>query len=394
MSELARHPSISQSRPQVFKTGGVFALMGLWFLLIGLVLTGGSIAAAILAPSAPGVIWLRVLLLVFTAIPLGAAVLGFLMLFGGERITVDAGAGEVHVSRGRWWTWKRETRPLSEFHAVEIHRQSSNMGSRRGCGGQATHPIRMVARADEIELADIVNYHKARALAERVADYTGLPLHEATERETIIREAGMLNESIAERARRLGDDVEWPKLPRGSRIELHHYGDTTHIVLPRPNPRQTMEGLLGMGFLLIVYGGGLAGIAYIFGTWLTKAGIVADGGIGWAVLWALPIVPVVYIGLFGAALLIGRECVSVSPRVFKRAWRFPFVAWMRRIPADQIEELLGNTDDVIVRTDRTTCRVGFVLNKQERRWLAAAIRYVLVKGPPVDPSTSSSHPAR
>ena len=44
-----------------------------------------------------------------------------------------------------------------------------------------------------------------------------------------------------------------------------------------------------------------------------------------------------------------------------------------------IEELLSDSDAVILRTDRTTCRVGLALDKQERRWVREAIRYLLVK---------------
>ncbi len=382
MSERMNPQSSPQTAPLVFKTGGMVMLVGIWFLLIGLALGGGSIAMAVLAPGDSGSMWFRVALFVFAVIPLAAAVFGLLLTFGGEHITLDRSAREVRIRYGRWWTWKRETRPLSEFHAVELHRQSTTISSRRDSSGRPSHPVRLLSTGDEIELANVGDYRKARTIAEEVANYTGLPLHEATERQTVVREAGTLDESIADRARRLGEEVKWSNPPGDSRIELRHEGDTTLILLPRPDRKLTMEGLLGIGFLLLIYGGGLAGAAYFIGNWLDKAGIDAGTGIWPAVIWSLPIIPAVLILLFGAALLIGRECVAVSPRMFKRTWQFPFGGWTRKIPAGEIEELLGDTDDVILRTDRTTCRVGFVLNKKERRWLATAIRYLLVKGPP------------
>jgi hypothetical protein len=97
-------------------------------------------------------------------------------------------------------------------------------------------------------------------------------------------------------------------------------------------------------------------------------------------VWALPFIPVIYFLGFGLVLLLARERVAISARVFKRVWQFPLGSWTRRIPIGDIEELVSSTDDVIIRTDRSSCRVGCTLNSRERRWLRDAIQYLLVNG--------------
>lgn len=382
--QMSSHSNIefaSRSAPLVFKTGGIFVFIGAWFLLIGLGLVGLAVALAFFMPGEAPPIWMRVGLLVFASVPLAAAVLGFLLTFGGERVALDAGVRQVRIGYGRWWTWKRETRSFDDFHAVEIRRQSSMGSTRSRSRARATHPVRLLSGGDEVQLADVTDYQKARAIAERVADYTGLSLHDATEGETAVREAGTLDESLAERARRLGEDVQWPTMPPDSRVQVHHLGDATVLDLPRPNRKMILEGVIGLGFLLAIYGGAFGGAAYFLRGWLEKFGVDGTGSVWPVVIWTLALVPVVYILLFGVALMVGRERVAVSPRVFKRIWRFPVGAWTRKIPADEIEELLGGGDAVIVRTDRGRYRIGFALDKEERRWLHHAVRYLLVKGP-------------
>jgi len=373
-------PSTSDSQSLVFKTGGMIMLAGTWLALIGLTLTAGLIGMAVLIPADEIPFWLRVGLMVLAAIPLAFAALGVWLTFGGQRVTLDAAARQVCIDYGRWWTWKREIRSFDEFEAVELHRRATIVGVDRGGAGRPTYPVRLLSGGDEVELADAGSERKARAIAERVANHTGLPLHVEMDGEMTVREAGRLDESLAERARRLGDDVRWPKLPADSRIAVQTLGEETILKLPRPNRKLFLEGVLGVVFLVLVYGWALGAAAYFLVGWLAGFGIDPTTS-AWPVLvWALPIIPIVYILGFGMILLVGRERIVISPRVFKRVWRFPVGSWTRRIPAGKIEELVDNKDDVILRTDRASCRLGFALDKKERRWLRKAIRHLLVKG--------------
>ena len=67
------------------------------------------------------------------------------------------------------------------------------------------------------------------------------------------------------------------------------------------------------------------------------------------------------------ALPIARERVDISTLVFTRVRRLPIGTRTRKIPAGELEELPCDSDAVNLRTDRTTCRIGFVPDSREHR---------------------------
>ncbi len=365
--------------PLVFRTGGLFMLVGVWFVLLGLALAAGAIFLATLPEAEGPPVWLRVILFLVATMPLAVAGLGFWLTFGGEKITLDVDGRKAHIRYGRWWTWKRETRAFGDFYAVELRCQAIRVGVEHR-GGPPTYVIRLLSGGGELELANTRNSRKARAVAERVARCTRLPLHDDIDGARVVRAADALDESLAERARRLGEQVEWRPPPGNHRIEVHQSGDETIIDLPQPHGKMIVEGVLSLLFLLVVYGGTLAGVAFVLRSVLREWSVFGDGSGLAAVVWAVPLVPVLHILILGGVLLIARERIVVSPRLVKRVWRLPVGSWTRRIPADAIEELLDTRDDVLIRTDRGTCRLEFALDKVGRRWLRAALRYLLVKG--------------
>ena len=243
-------------------------------------------------------------------------------------------------------------------------------------------PVRLLCGGDEVELSNGWGERQARAIGERVAGYLGLPLHDETSGEMVVREAGTLDESIAARAQRLGEQVCWPSPARHKRILVRAEGDATVLELPRPSRKMIKEGVIGLVFLLVIYGGALGGLAYAWGSQLTQLGDGTATTLGGAIVPAALIIPVVYILLFGVALLVARERVEITPRALRRIWLFPKGSWTLKLPVDQIEEIVESGDDVELRTDRKNCRVGYALNKQERRWLRQAIRYLLISGEP------------
>ncbi len=380
MRVSTRVASGAEVAPLVFKTGGWVIATGGVFLLAGLGLTTAAVAIVTLTPAAEMSLWLRVGLLVAAALPLGAAVLGFLLTLGGEHITLDARTRQVRVRHGRWWCWKQETHAFEDFYAMEVHRQSARYAAHDTGSRAPNFPVRLLSGGDEVELSNGWGEKQARAIGERVADYMGLPLHDETSGEMVVREAGALNESVAARAQRLGEDVHWPKPARHKRITVRQEGDATVLDLPRPSRKMIKEGVVGLVFLLAIYGGVLGGMAYAWGTQLMKMADGVAASLGAAIVPAVLIIPVVYVLLFGVALLVAQERVEITPRAFRRIWLFPKGAWTLKLPADEIEELVESGDNVLLRTDRKTCRVGYTLSKKDRRWLRQAIRYLLVKG--------------
>jgi hypothetical protein len=353
-------------------------LAGVWILLIALALAAGGVLFAAAPFGEPVPLWIRVGAALFAAVASGFAALGFLITFAGERITIDQATRTIHVRYGRWCTWKRTSRSFNDFHAVRLDARSTRVGTEHS--GQVAYVTLLLAGGDELELAQTHSDVKGRATAERVANLLNLPLHDTTHRETVVRAAGLLDESLAERAHRLGERPAWPRPPRNSRIEIRTLGDETVLILPRPSRKLLFEGVIGLGFLLVVYGGTLGYAAYSLRAWVTRQSFYADNALMQAAVWALPLVPVLYILIAGVVLLIAREHVAVSPRMLKRTWRLPIGSWTRRIPTDAIEDLRRDTDDVVIGTDRGKCRIGFTLTRSERRWLRDALHYLLVHG--------------
>jgi hypothetical protein len=374
-------PTESSQRPRVFRTGGGVILVGFWLLLIGLGLASAAVAMVVLGGAEiPFVV--RVGLLVVATLPLAVAGLGGLMMFGGERITIDPRARRVEIARGLWWIWERETKPLDAFHAVHVIRQISTSNDPEGGRNTSTsYPVRLLAAEDEVELAAPGGYQRARQLAEEVARLTALPLHDATEREAVVREVAELDESLAERARRLGERVRWPGEPPDGRVRVTTFGEETTIELPAAWRGRLWEGVFTVAGLMGIYAFGLFGLGFFVRSILLGFGVQADEGFWPAVVWAVPAAPVLYVFLLGVTFLTVRESVVVSPRVLKRVWRLPVGRFTKRIPIGEIEDLVSDRDQVILRTDRTSCRVGFALDKRGRKWLRGAVHYLLVNGP-------------
>ncbi len=359
-------------------------LVGVGFMLLGLALGGGCVAGAVLLPAESVGLPVRAVLVVLATLPLLTAALGFLLTFGGQRITIDGASEQVRITYGRWWPWERETRPLGDFNSVGICREVAAAPHHGGSGGTASHPIRLQGDGDEVELAGFSKYDQARRKAEQIAGFVGLALCDSTLGETVVREAGTLDESLRERAIRLGEAVEWPRPPRSNRIELRHSGDETIMDLPRISLRQRKGDLIGTVVLLIIWSAMAVPGLLLFRSFLGETHSNLWLHFAQAGLVSLPVLPVVYVALGVLVLLTVRERIVVSPRLLRREWRFPVGCWTRRVPAGEIEELLIDGDDVVVRTDRTRCRFGVSLTAGERRWLRDAVRYVLV-GKPIQP---------
>lgn len=376
-------PETSRSlRPRVFRTGGVAILAGLVFIVVGLGLTVAAVAIVVLGGiEIPFV--LRVGLLVLATVPLAAAGLGVCLTLGGERITIDPQTRQIDIAHGRWWVWKREAKTLDTCTAIHIHREVSTgpAGRDRGANASRRYPVRLLSVEDEIELGAPGEYQRARRFAEDVARLTQLPLHDATEREAVVRGAAELDEPLAARAERLGEQVRWPGDPPDNRIWVMARGEETTIALPPAWKGRLWEGVITILVLMAMYAFALFGLGFVIRHVLLAFEIPADSGFWPAVVWAVPVAPVLYILLLGVSFLTLRESVVVSPRVFRRVWRLPVGRLVKRIPIAEIEEILSDRDDVLLRTDRTTCRVGFSLDKRNRRWLRAAVHYLLVSGP-------------
>lgn len=370
----------ARDRPLRLRTNRPFELVGGFFLLLGAALAAGCLWLG-LRPPAETPLWVRVALVIASALPAGFALLGLLLTLSGERIVLDPAAGEVRIARGRWWVWQRVRHAFSDFDAVVLETRSFvGAGSAESTHGRPRYGVRLIGADRELELGDR-NHNAARRLGERVAALVRVPLRDTTTAEVSERGPDELDVSLRERVRRLGKAPEWPRLAPSNRIRVGRDCAGTLLRLPGPDPKMVRAGLYGLAFLLAIYGGAWWVLGRFAVSALASAGV--EGELVRVLAWSLPGIPALWILAFGGLLLVGREEVLVSARRLEARWRlWPVgVVWRSRADVAAIEELVADRDDVVVRTDGGRIRVGIALHKAERLWLQAALRCLLVRGP-------------
>lgn len=364
----------------VFRRGAGIMFLGAWFLLLGLVMGCGMIAVVIWLPFPAG--WaglaLRAGILVAATLPLAVAVLGFLLTFGGETIRIDRAARTVNVAYGRWWCWKRVQHSLDECTAVTLTREIATSPDGASHDSSASYVVRMEGSGDELELATRSGYRAGRALAEELAGWLQFLLRDATLPVELIRAAEELDESLRERALRLGEDLKQPQLPKNARIQATMINDEAVFDLPRMDGAELRNNVIGVAILL-----GLWIAMSVPGIFALRRYFTGNADGDWqalisAAMMCVPLLPVVYVGLGAIVFVSMRERVIVTSRGIRRIWRFPIGRWTRRLAANDIEELVATSGEVIARTDHGALKLGFALRRVEVRWLRNAVKYVLV----------------
>ncbi len=361
---------------RTFRNGLSVALIGVFFCLLG---TLGVIGLVFIAtrPAEGGIpSTVRIALVAMTALPLAFIVLGGWLSLAGERVTLDPPRREVRIAYGLWWVWEREVVPLTAFEAIGLTREVARVGH-GDPHGSAAHVIRLLGAARETELARRGDYHAARRLAESLCTLCDLPLRDMTEAETVEREAGTLQESLGQRARRLGEAAAWPSPLTDNRIETTSEPGLTTLHLPRPDGAMIREGILSLAFLLAIYGGALVALGFFLRSLL--AAVQREAWL--PLVWGAALLPIVALLLFGCFLLLAREQVAVSHRGLRRTWEIAGLTLRRAYPGDELEDLVCNRDELLLRSDRRTLRIGFALRSGERRWLGRALRHLLTHGP-------------
>jgi hypothetical protein len=365
---------------RVFLTNTPVMLIGWCVGLLSGALAIGLFYFAFWGATGDTPIWARVMVLVFSGVLLLVASLGLWFSLGGERIAIHRDRAEIRIARGRWLIWQRESIPLNGFTSVRCTSQVASMA-----GDHATsqsYPISLCGPGNELEVAAPGTYSRARQVGEALAQWLGWEFEDATGGESIRRSADDLDQSLAER---IGKTNQPPTLrwPKQTKLERSHQGDVTIIRLPALTRKQLFEGVLSILFLTAIYGGSFGLILY--GIWNTA------GQNSWSTalmpwLGGILILPVLWILILGVGILIMREEVRVSTRGVKRRWKFPIGSWTTTLRSAEIEEILEDGDEVLLRGDRRTLRLGFTLPKAERRLLRQAVMYYLIAGG-IDPET-------
>lgn len=380
------------------KGGGCLALFGLPFFLMGLLFMVMGLKGEMKSESGEPVEPLFAVLFTLPFIAIGA---GF--MFGRAGVDIDHRSGSV-VS---WWGLMVPIRSrrddLSEFTHVSLRRKIIRSKN----STRTVYPVALAREGDDLDCESPGDYTQARTKAEQLAKFTGLNLHDSTGAQTVVHEADYLDESIADRARRLGLAVEWPELPAGSRIQYETVGESAVIRLPPPGFQwfyivMLIPALIFVSFFVFSFllpftqnsGEMPPGIRLFFYGFMSLFIILPIGGV---------LIP----AFRGSAL---RETVAASWQgiqierkglIGTKKWTFP---------AEELEELsvnrprlggvgaispelgkvlkalstarrTGQAPGLRLRSDRELCTCGAALSDDELDWLEKALTYILVHRP-------------
>jgi|GEM_PF-3296275 len=369
----------SSNKKLIYRYGGMAILVGLAFLAFGLIMTGGLLYVAF-AGGDEFTFWPRVLAAISAAFPFAFVVIGFLLMLSGHVVIVDPFKSFVRIRHGQWLTWKRERVPFSEFDRVELFLQVSERRATDDGDSHPTYMIRLLGPQQEIDVCDRYDYQKARAVAEHIAGTIGIDLHDATSDEPSVRSPGELDQSLKQRSQRLGESVAWPTKVGSERFEVLEQPNATLIRIPKPSRKMIREGIIGLSFLLVLYGGSLGGTAFYLRNWLDS--LTDKAGAAWwhPIIYAAPVVAVLYVIFPGILFLLSREEVAISATSLKHTRRFAVGQWSRTIANDKIEEIVVEGDDVVIRSDEKSLKLSVALEKKERQWLKQAVKYLIVNG--------------
>ncbi|MCW8130525.1 MAG: hypothetical protein KIS92_09270 [Planctomycetota bacterium] len=327
--------------------GGCASLFGLPFLIMGLVAVFGALSALFTGKNPGGAAAGGVFGCIFSAIGGG-------IVFYRSGITLDKRAGTITDWWGLPFPLSRKESKLEQAREVTIKAET-----RRSKNSSYTvYVVRLEGVDMQLKFDEHRAYETSRNLAERVAKFANVRIHDYSGQGQSIREAGTLDESLQQRAERLGEVPAPPaRMPDGCRVVHHVEGDEAVFDLPRPAP--------GCAILSVTAVAAAAIGALAFGNVpLIFFGIVMF---------------VVACGAVPAAL--ARERVRASSRRLLLERRLPLLVRRAEIPASELEELLERAGCVVARSDRRTLTFGSGLKAPERVWLKGVLTTILSARP-------------
>ncbi|MFC1853200.1 hypothetical protein ACFL27_23630 [candidate division CSSED10-310 bacterium] len=204
--------------------GGCFVIFGLPFFLVGLFII--CLSLGLIPEKGEGFPW-------YVGIPFGGvfASLGAAFIFGRSGIIIDKRRNSI-VS---WWglivAFKRTENTLAHFERIALDREV-----RRGEKKSYTvYPVRLASTKVDTEPVNIdepKEYQQARQIAEKIAKFLELPLADSSTGTEVVREADKLDESIRDRARRLGETVVIPSPPSAMRSTVRKEYASVTVEIP------------------------------------------------------------------------------------------------------------------------------------------------------------------
>jgi hypothetical protein len=335
---------------------------------------------------------------VLIIVGLGLTLIGLLAAFLYRGIIINRQQGVIVVWYGLLFPMYKASTSLADYNAVKIVKRVTSSDGKR----HTSYPISLVG-SGVIECDKLDTYQRGLAQAEKLAKFLEFGLHDSTSGEDVFREEGTLDESIGERAERMGEQHDWPALPEGSAIRYETRGQETRIDLP---VRSSHLGVYLALFIFYIVVGPiveeLQGSSAIISS--IRLGVILIA----AALFATHFNPAWRQFAWG-------ESLGVSPNRLRITRRSMFIPRTITMAADEIEELNAITifdkmgaklsevlpphqldrarmiirlcgslgffrgwSGVRARSDRKTCIFGATLPDEEIHWLHGAVQSVLV----------------
>lgn len=356
------------NRLVITRGGGVLSIFGLPFLAAGLAI----ICLGVLNLGEEG-------LPVLFAVPFGAvfAGIGAAFAFGRAGLVLDRAAGTAT----HWWgllvPFSSTTVPLVSIRGVLIHREER----RSKDSSYTVYPVRLDSSKDRILVREFQDYMAARRCAEEAAKFLNLGIRDVSTGTAVEREAGTLDESLRDQARRTGRVAETPPPPEGCRVSYDVSGDEVTFDLPKIGFRGGHWAVLTLALL-----GSLLLAAFLLPMFLSGK---SNGS-----LLALVSAPIAVI-VTGVVLSANtRERVRASPERLRVERYSALHQSPQEIPADRLEELFLTGDlslggrmanptgrVICARSDDLSMRFGDGLTDTEVTWLKAMVEALVTAAP-------------
>jgi hypothetical protein len=309
-------PLLNRSDTDVIESkagGGCVSLFGLPFFLAGLFIA--QIPLGIIPVDANK----DTTTVILTALIGGVfTIVGLFLILGRGGLKIDRRSGTVLKWSGLLAPMKRREYNFGLFRQVSLKRREGEKNA------PDTYPVNLEGMDGqariEILIASPSDYSEARRTAEELAEFMRKPLEDSTTGERVVREAGRLNESFRDRARRTGEFVGGlPPMPMAMKTKVEQTLDG--VVLDIPATTSVLFRYLPVVFAL--------GFVAVVVNFILREGI------------ELPMQPMVRYGmiLIIAVFFILLPLVSALSHLRKTAWSHTRVTATRSVL--RVEEIVG-----------------------------------------------------
>lgn len=298
-----------------------------------------------------------------------AAIFGGLLMCVRHWVVLDRRQRVAATGWGLFFPFYKTEHRFTQAHCITLSREERGSGRYR----HELFAVRLEgAGSPAITLAAPPDYDKARQLAEELAKFLQFGMRDRSSGESVEREPGTLDDSLRQRTKRSGRVAPMPERPAAARSGASFAASTATIEIPAFMHWiwSVMTALLiaalsavlieidskrndppSMEHLFLVFLAVLAAMLPLFLFFMHRLGVHY------------------------------RDRLVVSAHEVVLIRRGMFGASTTRLPADEIEEVVAQSDGVskrvVIRYDRGSVKLAAVRTEEELTWLRQLLIHVL-----------------